>query len=664
MNPLQPNNHNDTLALLAQWRAEGLVRSLDVAFARFLHTLCPKAKPLVLLAAALLAYLEGRGHSCLDLDSPIPKWGLSPELLHALQAHLPSPMLQQDAWIEALHSCPGIYREGENVDASQPLVLRGNRLYLRRYWQFEQRLARQVVQRTRMPMAIPGEARELLDRLFPTASPMGIDWQKIACAIALTGRFSVITGGPGTGKTYTVARLLALLLALAPHPERLRIALSAPTGKAATRLKQSLDGAMGKALKLLAEPLADRMPLVQECVSRLPAAMTLHALLGARPDTRHPRHNAANPLDVDILIVDEASMVHLEMMASLLDAIPAHAHVVLLGDKDQLASVEAGAVLGDLCANTEAKSYRPETCLAIQQATGIRIPDAYRNPDGKELAQHIVMLRKSRRFGGRIGRVARAVNAGFPEATAKRLHWGEQDRVLWIEQASPEDVVTLAVRGRKHAPGGYAEYLGQLRNPPTGEESRNDWVRSVLQSLDRFRVLCAVREGPWGVVSLNQEIENRLEALGLITVSGEWYAGRPVMVTRNDHELGIFNGDMGVTLKAAPRSAGLRVYFLNGDQIRSISVNRLTEVETAYAMTVHKSQGSEFAHTVVALPANGAGVTRELIYTGITRAKESLTLITESPKVLQEGIERKTQRNSGLLNWIEGVQQSQPPRLP
>ncbi len=650
MNPLRLDGHEDTLELLEQWRTQGMVHSLDVAFARFLHTLCPEASPLVLLAAAFLAYLEGRGHSCLHLDPSTPGWGLSPELHRALQAHLPPTLLQRDTWIAALRSCPGIYQEGTDADVGQPLVLKGDRLYLRRYWQFEQRVARQVVQRTRTPVAMPMAARDWLDRLFPPATPAGLDWQKIACAISLTGQLSVITGGPGTGKTYTVARLLALLLALAPDPHRLRIALAAPTGKAATRLKQSLD----EALESLAAPLANRLPL-RALAERIPAARTLHALLGARPDTRRLRHDAAHPLDVDVLIVDEASMVHLEMMAALLDAVPAHARVVLLGDKDQLASVEAGAVLGDLCVDAGAGGYRPETCLAIQQATGIRIPDAYRHPHGPDLAQHTVMLRKSRRFGGRIGRVARAVNAGRAAAAAKRLRWGTHEKVLWIEQASPEYVVTLAVQGRRHAPDGYAEYLHRIQDRPTGEESHNAWVQSVLESLDRFRVLCAVREGPWGVVSLNQKIEKQLEALGLISVTGEWYVGRPVMVTRNDHELGVFNGDMGVALKASPRSASLRVYFLNGDQLRSVSVSRLTEVETAYAMTIHKSQGSEFAHTVVALPAEGGGMTRELIYTGITRAKESLTLVTERQEALQEGIERRTQRNSGLLDWIGEV---------
>ncbi len=645
MSPTPLQRSASIIPLLEQWQSQGWIRSLDLAFARFLESLCPEAQPLVLLSAALLAHVEGQGHSCLYLELGTLERVLTAELARAVQEALPS-LRDSQAWIQSLRDCPAIYQE-DGADLGQPLVLSGDRLYLRRYWQFERRVAWHVVQRTQGLEHVPKAARDWLNQLFPAVNPLNLDWQKVACAVALTGKLTVITGGPGTGKTYTVARLLALLFALEKDPERLRIALAAPTGKAATRLKQSLD----QALQSLAGTSLGTALSMPEPIQRLPSAQTLHALLGARPHTRQFRYDAAHPLDVDVLIVDEASMVHLEMMAALFDAVPASARIILLGDKDQLSSVEAGAVLGDLC--REIGRYRPETAQIIQAATGIHLPEKYVDSQASSLAQHIVALQKSRRFGGRIARIARAVNAGSPASVGKRLRWGNYPEVCWIEWGSPESILPIALQGRSGVPGSYAGYLHQLQEQPGVAEAHDHWVRSVLDALDQFRVLCAVREGPWGVQSVNQEVEKYLSAAGLITVNGEWYVGRPVLVTRNDPDLGIFNGDIGVTLKPSPRSSSLRVYFARGESLRSISVSRLTAVETAYAMTIHKSQGSEFGHTLLALPADGAGVTRELIYTGITRAKTALTLITERPEAILQGVERKTQRNSGVLDWIE-----------
>jgi exodeoxyribonuclease V alpha subunit len=468
------------------------------------------------------------------------------------------------------------------------------------------------------------------------------DWQKLACAVALRGSVAIITGGPGTGKTYTVARLLALLFATAPDAARQRVALAAPTGKAAARLKQSIDKALGE----LADRVGEALPL-RELTQRMGAARTLHSLLGARPDTRAFAHNKGNPLDVDVLIVDEASMVHLEMMASLLDALPAGATLVLLGDKDQLASVEAGAVLGDLCHDAQAGHYDHETMDYVRAASGEAIPEAYAGTGGP-LAQQTVMLRHSRRFGGPIGRLALAVNRGDVDAAVEVLREGGP--VRWIEHAHQHHVIALAVDGYRP----YLELLKRehLRTGP--EEAHEDWVRTVLRRFEAFRILCAVREGEWGVEGLNGAIEQRLENAGLFRRGGDWYVGRPVMVTRNDYATGVFNGDIGLTLADPARPGSLRVYFLEGDKVRSVLATRLRHVETAYAMTVHKSQGSEFAHTVLALPKEGGTLlARELVYTGITRASEAFTLVTPGAAVLGEAILRRTHRASGLRGMIE-----------
>jgi exodeoxyribonuclease V alpha subunit len=262
------------------------------------------------------------------------------------------------------------------------------------------------------------------------------------------------------------------------------------------------------------------------------------------------------------------------------------------------------------------------------------------------------MLRQSRRFSGDIGRLALAVNAGDAVAATEIL--AMPGALQWLPRAEPEMVVALALGGREGASGkGFTDYLALVRVGTAREHERDAWALGVLQAFDRFRVLCAVRQGPWGVEELNRTIEAGLRARGLIAAQAEWYEGRPVIVTRNDRDLGIFNGDIGIVLRSGAGQAGLRVYFANANGVHSISVSRLAHVETAFALTVHKAQGSEFEHTVLALPAGG-GIVRELIYTGITRARTAFTLLTERPEALSDGISKMTKRSSGLLHRVSG----------
>ncbi len=630
----------------------GQLRRLGASFARFIAELAPAydatPAPLV-LACAVLSELEGRGHSCLDLQDlaadPCALLGWPPEQWQGLLAR--SGPLPADAagWRAALAASAQVWAV-EQDDDGQPLVLDRERLYLRRYWRNELHVARAIAARAAQRReAEPARVRQWLDRLFDSTAAAGAapDWQKVACAVAVGGGISIITGGPGTGKTYTVARLLALLFALADEPERLRIALAAPTGKAAARLKQSIDNALGE----LAGKLGAALPLAQ-LAQRLAPAATLHSLLGARPDTRALRHHAGNPLEADVLIVDEASMVHLEMMAALLDALPPQTMLVLLGDKDQLASVEAGAVLGDLCRNAQQGRYLPTTAQYVLAASGVQIPPDMQG-EGDLLAQRTVMLRESRRFGGPIGLLATAVNDGRPEEAAACLRSRDGAAPRWLEQASIADLLDLAVDGRTGDSDGYRPYLALLRRGPAADEAHEAWVRQVLLAFDNFRVLCAVREGEWGVAGINHAIAQRLERVGLIQRRGEWYAGRPVMVTRNDYGLKVFNGDIGIVLPDPQRAEAPRVYFLDGDRVRSVLATRLAAVETAYAMTVHKSQGSEFRHVALVLPPDAGHVAaRELVYTGITRARAHFTLVTPEPAVLDAAVLRQTRRVSGL----------------
>jgi exodeoxyribonuclease V alpha subunit len=687
------------LDVFGQWVQLGVLRRLDAALARFIAELCPQVTPQVLMAAVVLADLEGRGHTCVLLED-LPQHIAALQERAARAAAPPAPHADfpnREDGRRALRACSAVFEEGTKPDFGAPLVLSRERLYLRRYWDYESRVAAAVQQRLLLQTPVDVEAAAVaLSQLFATrqenpqaAGPSQIaltptvsappaevapDWQKLACALALLGRLAILTGGPGTGKTYTAARLLALLFATAAHPAGLRVALAAPTGKAAARLKQSID----QALQTL-----PAIPGVPDLSQRIGAARTLHSLLGARPDTRRFARNAAHPLEVDVLLIDEASMVHLEMMAAILDALPPAARLILLGDKDQLASVEAGAVLGELCADAEGGHYRPETAQALAQISGQHIPpsmiDSQENAEppqaslptsrlasrsasrpgerskGSALAQHVVMLRQSHRFGGSIGQLASAVHAGDADKTMDLLRDPLDAAVRQLPSTLQlaEDLVHLAVNGRDQAHG-YAHYAELLQhNPPASAQSAawNDWARSVLTAFDQCRVLCAVREGPWGLHALNTAIAERLDALGLLRGRGDWYAGRPVMVTRNDHDLGVLNGDVGMVLPT-PKD-GLRVVFVNGPMLRSVSISRLTDVQTAFAMTVHQSQGSEFAHTVLVLPERSAAISRELIYTGLTRARSAFTLACADAQTLREGILRVTRRSSGLLARID-----------
>ena len=659
---------NKPLELLQQWVDAGWLRHLDRALARWVAELDPQARPELLMATALLAHLEGRGHTCLPLEALVRE----PAALLAWPAPAPQALAQAwhalpqglDDWLEALRRSPVVHEEGVAPDQGQPLVLGGSAtaplLYLRRYWGYETRVAQALRERASAPLPVDEAlARQWLARLFAPAQPgqvpdapartegdTDVDWQQLACAVALRSRVAVLTGGPGTGKTYTAARLLALLAAMEPPGRPWRVALAAPTGKAAARLRQSIDGA----LQDLQTPLQGVLD-VQALAQRLGPARTLHALLGAQPHTRQMRHHAGHPLDVDVLLVDEASMVHLEMMAALLDALPASARLVLLGDKDQLASVEAGAVLGDLCRDAAAGRYSTETRRYLQATTGQTLPDALLESSAQApaLAQHMVMLRKSRRFGGPIGALALAVNQGDAPQARRVLDADPQGAVHLLASSDPAAAVQLALRGRLGAVGCYRDYLRAMAVPvPAQEDAHTAWVQGVLRAFDGFRLLCAVREGPWGAAGLNRAVESALRGAGLLQGRGEWYAGRPVMVTRNDAGLGVFNGDIGIVLQAP--GGGLRAYFADGPQLRSVGVARLAHVETAFAMTVHKSQGSEFGHTALVLPPQAAGalLSRELVYTGITRARDAFTLVAAQPAVLEQALRQRTQRSSGL----------------
>ncbi|MGJ0485378.1 MAG: exodeoxyribonuclease V subunit alpha [Methylomicrobium sp.] len=652
------------LAAIDRWVEADWLSQLNRAFARFLRELEPDAGDAVLWAGALASHQLNRGEVYLDLEGlsqqpgltlAIPSdedWTFRFELAQAELSALKRFSLEQ--WRSDLQNSK-LVSTGES---NTPLVLDGSRLYLRRYWQYQQTLD-QCIQDRLAPVrpALPEALLEQIDTLFP-GSPEQPDWQKIACVLALRSRFAIITGGPGTGKTTTLTKLLALLIQLleieSPGARKPNILLAAPTGKASARVSESIANALKQP-----EINAGIKENIKESIPK--KAGTLHRLLGSRPDSRRFKHNRHNPLAADIVIVDEASMIHLEMMASLLEALPDNAQLILLGDKDQLASVEAGSVMGDLCRDAENAAYDNDARVWIEKYSGERLPPSA--VQGTNINQQTVMLRHSHRFGEHsgIGRLACAVNAGdsilaqailndtarfkdllpAPAADYLRLRARPEPDAA---DALLKKLVTANAESKPNPRQGYGYYLNVIQNRPAGDPaSYDEWAQKVLAAFDAFQVLCAVRRGRWGVEEMNRRIEAWLFPN---RTPGLWYEGRPVMITRNDYNLGLMNGDIGIALYHQPTDK-LRVAFPADDplaetRIRWLSPMRLPDAETAFAITVHKSQGSEFNHVVLALPETKSPVlTRELIYTGITRAKENFTLLESREGVFDQAVKAR-----------------------
>lgn len=625
------------MSLLAEAAECGLLRSLDVQFAEMIAGSEGDAR--LQLAAACVSAEFAAGHVCLLLSQLSAQHlfaGSHPELAAKVWQAAGAP--ENEAWSAILSRFPVI---GDGTQPT-PLVLQQQRLYLQRMWHYEGIVAdfigsaenrRITLDETTLP--------ETLNTLFPPTASHDIDWQKVAVAVAATRRVAVISGGPGTGKTTTVAKLLATLVKLSAG-QRLRIQLAAPTGKAAARLTESL----GQASRTL--------PLSEEERRRFPQeAVTLHRLLGAQPNSQKKRYHRENPLHLDLLVIDEASMVDLPMMAWLIEALPPSARVIFLGDRDQLASVEAGAVLGDLCRFAE-MGYSTSRAQQLSQLCDLHLTGS-EIPNAPLLRDSLCLLRKSYRFANHssIGGLAYAVNAGEGRNALRLLQRKEglHGQVSHYPLAQPDDYQTLLQQGVE----GYRSYLELVTSAAP--------VDNILMAFSRYRLLCAVREGPFGVMGLNQRIEQSLQRAGLILTdsmaqrlpssgSGRWYPGRPIMIGRNDSALGLFNGDIGIALKNA--EGELRVYFAMPDStIKSVAPNRLPEHETAYAMTVHKSQGSEFDHTALVLPTHFLPVlTRELVYTAITRARERLSLYADE-SVLLRAIQTPTLRRSGLVERLQ-----------
>ena len=569
-------------------------RPIDRQAAAFLCRGVTKDSELLRMVVSLLSQAVGQGHVCLDLME------LAGQLVRIPGEHEPLRLPDAASLIAALRSLPTLGRPGEY----RPLILdAAGRFYLYRYFRYEALLADAIRARAASESSEIDDTALMaqLDRYFG-ADKSSEDRQRQAALTALRRRFSVISGGPGTGKTTTVVRILGLLLEQ-PGGARMRIAMAAPTGKAAARLASSIAS------------LRDALPCSDEVKRAIPSQVTtIHRLLGTVPGSTGFRHNERNLLPCDAVIVDEASMVDLPLITALVMAIPLHARLILIGDRDQLASVEAGAVLGDICRAAESP--------------------------GSDIAGCVTVLDRNYRFGDRSGiaTLSRAVNAG-DDRGALRLLADSGNATICLE-ASP---ARTSMKQRLTTPvlDGFRAYLKA--------ESPED----ALRLFERFRILTALREGLWGATGMNHAVETLLHETGLIRRDSEFYRGRPVLVTENDYTHKLFNGDIGIILPD-PETGSLRALFAASDgTVRTIPPEFLPKHETAFAMTVHKSQGSEFSNVLMVLPPEDTILlTRELIYTAITRAKQSVTIWSDE-LVFSAAVKRRTERRSGLGERFE-----------
>lgn len=628
------------------------LRPLDLHLARFATSIDATPNSAVLVATALASRAIGAGDVCADLADCITWATANPE--HKLP-------LEVATWREALLNSNAVHapaapaEQGDNPEATPreaaatataprkaaPLILdSADRLYIARYYGDEQFVADTLrrIQADSAPLADAAAINTQLDRFFPPAQNAAgeatPDWQRSAVAVALRQRFTVISGGPGTGKTRTVARLLCLAQHFAADP--LRIALTAPTGKAAARLSQSIQ----RELPAIAE-------LLPEAASQVPTdALTLHRLLGYRGDGSY-RHGQHNPLSVDLLLVDEASMLDLAMMARLLKAVPPQARLVFLGDRDQLSSVEAGNVLGDICAE-HFGSISAAMQAYLQQVCPVEVPQLQLSDH--PLADGISLLRHSYRFSAdsAVGGVASALNSG---------DWPGVQR--WLQADDP------AMQYLQPGPAGQQQLNSKVVQHFRALLKCNS-ASEALNHLSGFQLLCALRRGPAGVDELNAQLAQGLRRAGLIIGSGDHYPGRPIMVQQNDYAQGLYNGDVGLLW---PDDTGdLRAWFEDGEGgVRSVMPARLPSHESCYAMTVHKTQGSEFLDICIVLPEQPAPIlTRQLLYTGVTRARESLSLYGPEA-VIKSMVQTPIKRRSGLRDALDGpglTPQSNPDTTP
>lgn len=527
---------------------------------------------------------------------------------------------------------------GPDEESYKPFVLDRERLYLHRYFHYESQLIRNITARVNLPEALKVKRetdilmrKEFISNLFHSDQAKDTDWQLAAAITAVLNNFTIITGGPGTGKTTTVAKILAILFSMEPG---LKVALAAPTGKAGARMAESLMHTSIDAGSDISERFASLQPA------------TIHRLLGWQKGSPYFKHNASNPLPHDLVVVDESSMIDVALFAKLLDALRPDARIILLGDKDQLASVEAGSLFGDLCkAMPQLNLFDPHRRQLINTfitRPERQLPVMFETEHTNHLLfQHLVELRYSHRFSNDegIGKLSRAVIQNDTAVLQEFLENPVSERV----HIDPVYDTTLFETFAE----GYKAYI------------ETEDIGEALNRMNDLRILCAVRQGDQGVFNLNAMVEAYLIRTGKLRRDSEFYLNRPVMVTQNDYTLGLYNGDTGIL--RPDKNGIMKAWFLDTTEgqesrLKSVLPGFITQMETVFAMTIHKSQGSEFGKVMVVLPrkTDFQLLTRELLYTGITRARYEV-IIQSAPETLRDAAAALVERGSGVAERLAGV---------
>ncbi|NGP76348.1 exodeoxyribonuclease V subunit alpha [Balneolaceae bacterium YR4-1] len=605
---------SEQMTPIQKLREEHVFSDIDLEFCRFLEEVDPEINTEVLLAAGLTSYAYRQGNICISLDQE------SMEQI-ILDSNVKFP--EQKDWVNKLAHAKVIGRPGEY----KPLILdESNRLYLHKLWNYEQELAKNIIARSQKK-SVDVDIKLLgsgIKRLFDLTEEE-INWQAVAAIAAIYNNLTVISGGPGTGKTTTVLKILALILE--QHEDSsydLSIALCAPTGKAAARLEDSITSSI--ASLDTKEIIKEKIPL---------KGRTLHQLLGARRNSSTFRFNEDNPLPYDIVIVDEASMVDQALMSRLVNALLDDAKLILIGDKDQLASVEAGSVLGSICA-MDTNKISPSFAKRLNKF-GLDVPDNILENNPGKLTDGIILLEKSYRF---------KEESGIPSFSAS-INNGNVDEALSL--LNDEQLAGISFQKFKS----FEQFEENLK------EDVRQYIIPLLQTADvnelfdkfqHFRLLSPHRRGPLGVEYLNQKVNSILLKEGLISKFDHWYHGKPIIVNQNEYSLGLNNGDIGICVRDG--NDGYHVLFKSDSGFNSLAPSRLPDFSPAYALTVHKSQGSEFEHIKIILPEKSSGIlTRELLYTAVTRSRSSVTVVGKET-VLREMINAKIMRSSGLKELL------------
>ncbi len=566
--------------------------------------------------AFLVSKKLSEGHICIDLNELAEEPGFE-EIFEKNNVKNYVSLLNKEPLVTTVNS------------ARQPFVLHNEKLYLQRYFHYETIILQRIQQFFFSEKNIASQREDELKKqqafirqLFPAAAEKNgaePDWQMVAAMSAILNNFTIITGGPGTGKTTTVAKIVALLFTMNPL---LKVALAAPTGKAAARMAESLK-----------TTTVDDKAMQEKFQTLAPA--TLHRLLKLSPGSTQSTYNSDHPLDYDLIIIDESSMIDVSLFAKLLNAVGEHTKLILIGDKDQLASVEAGSLFGDLCnAQPVLNLFSKERAAFINTffsgSNGTITHDNISDNIYHPLFQHIVELRHSHRFSDQkgIGRFSKAVINNQQDVIQRFLKPGF-DRQVNIDSTYSEIIFNQFASG-------FSDYILEKD------------IAKALVKFNNLRVLCAVREGNNGLYAINKKIEGLLQQKNLISITCEYYEHRPLMMTKNHYDLQLFNGDIGII--RADENGTLKAWFLDsGQNLISILPGFVSDSETVFAMTIHKSQGSEFDNVMVILPdATGIELlTRELLYTAVTRAKKQV-IIQGSEDIILQTARRSVKRVSGI----------------